>query len=81
MAGRMPRELHHDEGTLALRKLVDLLPGKSTRPVVTTYRLKGHQSRLGRDCLYHWEGHKLLFNSCHRLALEDVTRQAGANTD
>ena len=28
---------HHDEGTLALRKLEDSLSGKSTRPAVATY--------------------------------------------
>ena len=29
---------HHDEGTLASRKLENLLPGRSTKPVVATYR-------------------------------------------
>ena len=42
---------HHDEDTLALRKLEDLLPRKSTRPTVAIYQLEEHQSRLGRDCL------------------------------
>ena len=37
---------HHDEGTLALRKLEDSLPGKSTRPAVTTYRLEEHELRF-----------------------------------
>ena len=36
MVGRMSRELHHDERTLALRKLEDLLPGKGTRPAIAT---------------------------------------------
>ena len=43
--------MHHDEDTFALRKLKDLLLGKSTRPIVATYQLEEHRSRLGRDCL------------------------------
>ena len=72
---------HHDKGTLALRKLEDLLPRKNSRPAVATYRLKGHESRLGQDCLCHWEGHELLFDSRRWLALEDITQWAGADTD
>ena len=47
-----------DEGNLALRKLEDSLPGKSTRPTVTTdtYQLEGHQLRL---------------DPCHRRGLID----------
>ena len=33
---------HHDERTLVLRKLEDLLPRKSTRPAIATYWLEGH---------------------------------------
>lgn len=54
MARRILRE-HHNEGILALRKLEDSLPKKSTRSIVATnaYLLLGrHQLQL--DLYHHW---------------------------
>ena len=47
----MSRELCITKGTLALKKLEDLLPRKSTRFVVAIYQLEGHQSRFGCNYL------------------------------
>ena len=43
---------HHDEDTLALRKLEDLLLRKNTGPTVATYQLEGHQLSFNPHC--HW---------------------------
>ena len=51
---------HHDKGTSALRRLENLLPGNAMKicscyrclpRTGKNYQLKGHESRLGRDCL------------------------------
>ena len=49
------KELHHDEGTPALKKLENLLSGKSTRSAIATNAyplLEKHQLRLDPCC--HW---------------------------
>ena len=60
MTGRILRELHYDEGALALRRLENLLPGNVIKTCSCyrclfrarrTYRLERHELRLGRDCL------------------------------
>ena len=52
IVGRMSRELsrNHDKSNLVLRKLKELLPRKSTRPAVATYRLERRQLRFGPYC-------------------------------
>ena len=49
--------------------------------IAYAYKLEGHESRLGRDCPYHWEGYELLFNFRRQLALEDTMQRASADTD
>ena len=60
MSGRMLRELHHDEGTPAPKRLENLLSGNDMKTcscyrclprAERTYPWERHESRLGRDCL------------------------------